>query len=181
MKAQATLGGTSLLRCGLPGSPGQLSDVNQTVESHQPLPAHQQLSSGFELRRKVRHGQPALWRRRLRCANPRHRGAHTYLGDAAGHNPANRENWRRSTQPIRYARNRTVLAAAITKSLLGLGKRAQLNRIPSASCEMTVWTFPAILRRDRRWAHFKITEPQVFDLKIPSNVRDRFHRINPAF
>src|SRR5437016_9081330 len=54
MRAQATLGGTSLLRCGLPGSPGQLSDVNQTVESHQPLPAHQQLLSGFELRRKVR-------------------------------------------------------------------------------------------------------------------------------
>src|SRR5258708_38429928 len=54
MRAQATLGGTSLLRCGLPGSPGQLSGVNQTVESHQPLPAHQQLLSGFELRRKVR-------------------------------------------------------------------------------------------------------------------------------
>src|SRR5207253_7419560 len=31
-----------------------LCAVNQTVESHQPLPAHQQLSSGFELRRKVR-------------------------------------------------------------------------------------------------------------------------------
>src|SRR6267154_5263191 len=44
----------TLLRGGLPGSQGQLSDVNQTVESHQPLPAHQQLSSGFELRRKVR-------------------------------------------------------------------------------------------------------------------------------
>ena len=43
-----------LPRTGLPGSQGQLSDVNQTVESHQPLPAHQQLSSGFELRRKVR-------------------------------------------------------------------------------------------------------------------------------
>src|SRR5437763_6461747 len=54
MRAQATLGGTSLLRCGPPGSQGQLSDVNQTVESHQPLPAHQQLSSGLELRRKVR-------------------------------------------------------------------------------------------------------------------------------
>src|SRR2546423_1477536 len=80
-RLQAALRGTSLLRCGLPGSPGQLSDVNQTVESHRPLPAHQQLSSGLELRRKVRHAQPALWRRRLRCANPRHRGAHTYLGD----------------------------------------------------------------------------------------------------
>src|SRR5437764_5932158 len=54
MKARAALGGTSLLRCGLPGSPGQLSDVNQKVESHRSLPAHQQLSSGFELRRKVR-------------------------------------------------------------------------------------------------------------------------------
>jgi hypothetical protein len=31
-----------------------LSDVNETVESHQPLPAHQLLLSGFELRRKVR-------------------------------------------------------------------------------------------------------------------------------
>ncbi len=41
--------------------------------------------------------------------------------------------------------------------------------------------FPAILRRDRRWAHFKITEPQVVDLKIPSNVHERFHRINPGF
>src|SRR6266550_1447623 len=38
----------------LPGSQGQLSGVNHAVESHQPLPAHQQLSSGFELRRKVR-------------------------------------------------------------------------------------------------------------------------------
>src|SRR2546429_8978036 len=38
----------------LPGSQGQLSGVNHAVESHQPLPAHQQVSSGFELRRKVR-------------------------------------------------------------------------------------------------------------------------------
>jgi hypothetical protein len=30
-----------------------------------------------------------------------------------------------------------------------------------------------------RWAHFKITEPQVVDLKILSNVRNWFHRIYP--
>ncbi len=35
------------------GEPGAVVR-RQAVESHQPLPAHQQLSSGFELRRKVR-------------------------------------------------------------------------------------------------------------------------------
>jgi macrolide transport system ATP-binding/permease protein len=36
--------------------------------------------------------QHALWRRRLRCANPGHRGAHPCVGDAVGHNPVNDEN-----------------------------------------------------------------------------------------
>jgi len=38
------------------------------------------------------HAQCALWRRRLRCANPGHRGAHPCIGDAAGHNPADPES-----------------------------------------------------------------------------------------
>ena len=37
------------------------------------------------------------------------------------------------------------------------------------------------LRRDKRWAHFKITEPQVVDLKTPSNVGEGLHRIHSTF
>jgi len=65
-----------------------------------------------------------------------------------------------------------------------LGKRAQPIdfRVHPARREC-VDTFPAInpvSRQDSRRAHFKITEPQVVDLKIPSNVRERFHRSYPS-
>ena len=56
--------------------------------------------------------QRALWSERIRRADSDHRGAHPHVGNASGHNPANLAELRRSTQPIHYARNRTVLATA---------------------------------------------------------------------
>ena len=68
---------------------------------------------------------------------------------------------------------------------LTMGASADGARTPSTCGELDAQTDTlesnSRLRRDKRWAHFKITEPQVVDLKTPSNVGEGLHRIHSTF